>query len=217
MDIDVTQSCVEVEQRFPRRGILAAGVGGAALSLLPFLSGRANASASTTTQGTTTTSAPPRRPTDDDTSLLNFAQQVELTALALYDEAIAGVKSWSPEQATVMTTLRQSHNAYANAISGLLGRNAANTPDQDLFNGLRSKFTGKPKDVLLAAALLESAAVATHLDVLAKLQGVNGAALVASIEVAEARHATVLRDLAGVTDESSLLVDVEADSLLGNG
>jgi hypothetical protein len=59
--------------------------------------------------------------------------------------------------------------------------------------------------------------VATHLDLLAKLQGVNGAALVASIQISEARHVTALRTLAGITDEAELLVDTEADSLQGAG
>lgn len=214
MDNEVTQSGVEAEQRFPRRGILAAGIGGAALSLLPFLSGQASASATATT---TTTTTPPRRPTDGDVSLLGRAQSIELTALALYDKAIAKVKDWSPAQATVVKTLRESHNAYANSISGLLGRRAPNKVDDTIVRQLTADFTASANDVLLAAASFESGIVATHIDVIAKLQGINAAALLASIEIAEARHVTALRHLAGVTDESALLVDTEVDSLLGNG
>jgi hypothetical protein len=210
VDNEVTQTGVEMEQRSSRRGLIAAGVGGAALSLLPFLSGRADAA-------DTTTTAPPKRPTADDTALLGAAQQVELTTLALYDQAIGKAKGWTPEQATLMTTLREAHHAFANAISGLLGRVAPNGPNETILAQRGSKFTGNSGDVLLAAADLESSLVATHLDVLAKLQGVNGAALVASILSSEARHVTALRDLGGVTDLSALLVDTEADSLLGNG
>jgi hypothetical protein len=217
VDNEVTQTGVEVEQRPSRRGIIAAGVGGAALSLLPFLGGRADAAATTTTEGTPSTTAPPKRPTADDTALLGAAQQVELTTLALYDQAIGKAKGWTPEQATLMTTLREAHHAFANAISGLLGRVAPNGPNETILAQRGSKFTGNSGDVLLAAADLESSLVATHLDVLAKLQGVNGAALVASILSSEARHVTALRDLGGVTDLSALLVDTEADSLLGNG
>ncbi len=219
MDIEVTQSGVEAApQRLPRRGVLAAGIGGAALSLLPFLSGRADASATTDAgTGASTTTAPPRRPTDDDTALLIFAQQMELTAEGLYRQAIDAVKDWTPEQATVMSTLRQSHLSFGNSLSGLLGKSAPSTRSEELFNAWKSKFTGSTDDVILAASDLESAAVATHLDILAKLQGINGAALVASIQISEARHTTALRDLAGVTDLKELLVDTEADSLLGNG
>ena len=65
-------------------------IGGAAVSLLPLLSGRASATTTTsstsdTTAATTTTTAPPKRPTDDDVALLGFAQTVELAARELYD------------------------------------------------------------------------------------------------------------------------------------
>ena len=75
-----------------------------------------------------------------------------------------------------------------------------------------------PTTSLTAAADLESAAVATlPRHARPSCRASNGAALVASIQIAEARHCTVLRDLAGVTDVGELLVDTEADSLLGNG
>ena len=67
--------------RSSRRALLGIGLGGAAASLLPFLTGRASASASSTT-------APPKRPTADDVSLLGAAQQLELAAVTLYEKAI---------------------------------------------------------------------------------------------------------------------------------
>jgi hypothetical protein len=220
VEIEVTQSGVEAEQRrLPRRGILVAGIGGAALSLLPFLSGRANASTTTdsTPAESTTTTAPPLRPTDDDITLLAAAQQFELTAAGLYAAAIAGVAGWDATQAAVMTEMREAHLAFGNTLSGLLGKSAPGTQSQELFDQWKSQFGGSTDDVLKAAATLESAAVASYLEMLAKLQGVNGAATVASIQIAEARHCTALLDLAGATELSDLLVDVEADSLLGNG
>jgi hypothetical protein len=218
VDNEVTQTGVEMEQRSSRRGLIAAGVGGAALSLLPFLSGRADAADTTTTaDSTTTTTTPPKRPTDSDIPLLAAAQKAEFTAQALYGLAINRVKGWSPEQATVMTTLAGSHQAYANAFSGMLGRVAPNAADETILGKFDSSFTGSTDDVLKAAATLESALVATHLDILGQLQGVNGATQIAAIVSAEARHVTVLRDLAGSTTLSDLLVDKEAASLLGNG
>jgi len=218
VEIESTQSGVEAAQRLPRRGILAAGIGGAAVSLLPFLSGRASATTTPPTAATAaTTTAPPKRPTADDTSLLAAALVAELTAEGLYALAISSVKGWSAEQATVMTTLRQAHLAFGNALSGLLGSSAPATNSTAIFDQLKSNFSGGTDDVVKAAADLESALVATHLDLLAKLQGVNGAALVASIQISEARHVTALRTLAGITDEAELLVDTEADSLQGAG
>ncbi|MSX94700.1 MAG: hypothetical protein F2749_14910, partial [Actinobacteria bacterium] len=98
MDIEVTEiGHVAAPQRVGRRALLGAGVGGAALSLLPLMSGRASASTTTTPPGESTstaaaaasTTAPPKRPTDADVALLDFAQQLELTARALYDKALA--------------------------------------------------------------------------------------------------------------------------------
>ena len=267
VEIESTQSGVEAEQRLPRRGLLAAGIGGAAVSLLPFFSGRASATTPPATDESTTTTAPPRQPTADDTSLLaaalqieltveglyrqaiggvagwteqqanlmttlrqahlayanslsgllGAALQIELTVEGLYRQAIAGVSGWTEQQAAVMTTLRQAHLAYANSLSGLLGKSAPSTRSEELFDEWKSEFSGSTDDVLLKASDLESALVATHLDLLASLQGTNGAALIASIQVAEARHATALRHLAGVDEEAELLVDEQAESLLGAG
>jgi hypothetical protein len=225
VDNEVTQSGVDSAQgRVPRRAIIGAGLGGAALSLLPFLGGRA-AATDTTSPGTTatggtaaatTTTAPPLRPTADDTSLLGFAQQLEIAAMRLYDQALAQVK-WTPDQQSVVATIRQQHAAYSASLSGLLGRNAPNSKSDQIFSKFSSGFTGDAKTVLLSAWQLESSAVATHLDILAKLQGVNGAALLASIQITEARNGTVLADMASISDEAKLLVDTEEPSLLGNG
>jgi hypothetical protein len=216
----VTQSGVDsAHGRVPRRAIIGAGLGGAALSLLPFLGGRAAATDTTAAGGTaaaTTTTAPPLRPSADDIALLGFAQQLEIAGLRLYDQALAKVK-WTTEQLTVVSTIRQQHAAYSASLSGLLGRQAPNAKSDQIFAKFSSGFTGDAKTVLQTAWQFESSAVATHLDILAKLQGVNGAALLASIQITEARNGTVLADLASISDESKLLVDTEEPSLLGNG
>jgi len=180
------------------------------MSLLPLFSNRVDAADSTTT-------APPKRPTTDDVTLLAAAQQVELAATQLYTSAIADVKGWTDEQAAVMVSIREAHLAFSNSISGLLGKGAPGTPLEAVLTAAGPGFKGDPTSVIKAAADLESTAVATHTDVLSKLQGLNGAALIASIQIAEARHTTVLRDLAGSSDLADLLVDTEAASLLGNG
>jgi hypothetical protein len=194
--------------RVRRRALLAAGAGGAALSLLPLLSGGASAS--------TDDSTPPKHPTDADDVLLGQAQQLELAAVALYDEALA-VEGWTEAQATAVTFIREAHEAYAQALSGLLGRAAPGTRNDTLFLELQAAFGGAPADVLAAAYDLESAAVATHLEILGAVEGTDGSELVAAILSNEARFCTVLADLNGLTDTADLLVDVEAEPLVSQG
>jgi hypothetical protein len=208
VDIEVTESGQDAAPHtMGRRALLGVGAGGAALSLLPFLSGHAAAAADP---------APPKKPTTGDVALLGEAQQLELTAVALYDVAI-GVGGWSDTEAAAMVFMREAHEAYAQALSGLLGRAAPGVASEKLFEALRANFTGSPADMLESAAMLESSAVATHAEVLDGLEGIDGAKLVASIFINEARFSTVLADLAGKTDTSDLLVDTEEPSLVGQG
>jgi hypothetical protein len=217
-----------------RRRVLVAGISGTALSLLPFLGGRAsasgrnNSSAATTdpTSGstgdttgdttaateaaTTTTTAPPRRPTEDDIALLSFAQSVELTIRDLYDVAITA-GTFEGTTLSDVKAIREAHEAYAQSLSGLLGRVAPNTPLDALFTSLEGDFSGDLADVATAAQALENTAVATHTDIVGQLLGIDGSSLVASMLIVEARHATVLATIAGVSDlDQQLASDGEA-------
>jgi hypothetical protein len=196
-----------------RRNLLGAGIVGLAASLLPQLAGRVGASASTSTGDTTTTStvaattttAPPKRPTDADTKLLGFAQQVELSAVALYDVALSGKAAG--DAAPVFIAIRESHQAYAQVLGGLLGRLAPGEAAGDVVSSLTKVFQSDSLKGLAAAAYdLEGAAVATHQELLGQLIGTDGAALIASILIAEARHATVLADIGGQKDLDTLLL-----------
>lgn len=215
----MSESQGPVGRRAAVRVAAGVGLGGAALSLLPFLSGHAAASATTepaSTEPATTTTTPPQRPTADDVALLSFAQQVEATAVALYNEALK-VTGWSDQQALVVTFIRDAHLAYAQSLSGLLGRDAPNRISQEVFDAQKDGFSGAIDAVLASAGALESTAVATHGDVIAKLSGTDGASLIASIQMNEARYCTVVADLAGESDPAVLLVDEEAASLVGKG
>ena len=117
----------------------------------------------------------------------------------------------------MVTYIRDAHLAYAQALSGLLGRDAPNSIAQEVFDAQSAGFSGTVDAVLASAAALESTAVATHGDVIASLAGTDGASLIASIQINEARYCTVLADLAGETDPAVLLVDEEAASLAGKG
>ena len=217
-----TEPIESTDQRMGRRALLGAGVGGAAISLLPLLAGKSGASSTsgapttTTTAPTTpTTTAPPRRPTDDDIALLGSAQQVELTARALYDTAIAA-GGWSDTETTVITTIREAHEAAAQSLAGMLGNDAPRVMSQSLYDSLSSTFKGSPSSRLQAAYEFESAAVATHHEILGALVGIDGATLIAAVQSAEARHGTVLADLNGQTVVSTLLVQDEFAPLVVN-
>jgi Ferritin-like domain len=213
VDIDVTEP--SAADSALRRRLLGIGLGGAAVSLLPFLVGRANATTPTTgpsdTAATTTTSAPPKRPTDDDVALLGFSQSVELAVRNLYDVAL-GTDVFDDNTRAVLATIRESHDAYAASLSAILGRLAPQTVNA-VFDTLQSSFSGDKKSILDAAYAVESTAVATHTDVLGKLQATDGASLIASILIVEARHGTVLAYMNGSTDLDELLVNKEADAL----
>lgn len=213
MDIDVTEPAPADSAL--RRRLLGIGLGGVALSLLPFLMGRASATTTTgstsDTTPTTTTTAPAKRPSTDDVTLLGFAQSVELAARDLYDVAL-GTSGFDADQRAVIATIRESHDAYAASLSAILGRLAPQTPNP-VVDSLSSSFAGETSTVLAAAYTLESTAVATHTDILGKLQGTDGATLIASILIVEARHGTVLAYLNGKTELDDLLVNDEADAL----
>jgi hypothetical protein len=213
VDIDVTEPAPP-DSAFRRR-LLGIGLGGTAVSLLPWLVGRA--SATTTTSGTsdttaaTTTTAPPKRPSDADVSLLGFAQTVEIAAFRLYEAALA-TDDFSEDEQAVIATFHDAHQAYAQSLSGFLGRDAPQVLNP-IYDEMLDAFSGDRASVLEAAYSLESAAVATHTDILGQLQGTDGAALIASILIVEAAHGTVLANIDGETDLDILFVKTEADAL----
>lgn len=216
MDIDVqdtgSSSDVPTSDHRSRRRLLGAGMLGLAGSLLPQLASRAGAttpptdSASTDSApvAATTTTAPPERPTNDDLPLLGFAQSLELAAVALYDIALAG-KELGDDRA-LFTTLREAHLAYTQVLSALLGRQAPGAVLDAAVTQFQDGFGGSTKDVLAAAYDLEATALATHDELIGVLLGTDGVALITSILIAEARHCTVLADLAGSTDLDMLLL-----------
>lgn len=197
-----------------RRRLIGAGLTGAAASLLPLLAGRVSAGSTPPddTEPAPTTTAPPKRPTESDIAVLGFSQGVELAARDLYDIGL-GAADLSDLHRTVLVTIRESHEAYAQALSGLLGRLADGATNADVVDQLTASFSGSAESVLQAAYDLESALVTTHADALGDIQGVDAAKLLASVLVTEARHSTVLADLTGNATLDDLLVTDKADAL----
>ena len=165
-----------------------------------------------TSDGATTTSAPPR-PTGEDVALLGFAQSLELAARDLYQAALDGGLA-DGELADLFTTLRDNHDEYANRLSGILGVDAPQQRDDALFDELADGFGGGDAVAVATAGIdLEATAVATHNDLLGRLQGIDGIAAVASFVVVEARHGTVLADVAGDGDDLDALLTSDAQPL----
>lgn len=190
----------------------SAPVDSSAVDSGPVDSGPAGSGPADSGAGTTTT-APPLRPVGDDVELLQFAGSLEVTARDLYQTAIdAG--AGSGDAADVFMTLLADHQEYANVLSGLLGVDAARGRDDAVFDALSADFD--TADVAAAASAgydLEAAAIATHLDLLGRLRGVDGAKKIAALVVVEARHATVLAHLAGHGDDWDALLVSDGESL----
>jgi hypothetical protein len=160
-----------------------------------------------------TTTAAPLRPTDADIELLGFAQSFELTARDLYQGALDADLARS-DLADVFRTLRDNHAEYANRLSGILGVDAPQQRDDELYEQLSGDFASNDAAAVAAAGLeLESTAVATHTELIGRLAGIDGIAAIASIVVVEARHGTVLADVAGNGDDLDAMLTSDAEPL----
>jgi hypothetical protein len=156
-------------------------------------------------------SAAPTSPTEGDKELLNAAMQLELTAEALYREAIdAGLSDVAGELAAVFA---ENHVSYATKIAGAAGF-SADTRNEEVFEQLQSTFATSDAEAFAeAAAGLENTAAATHSELLADYESVNARKLTASIIVVEARMATVLTDLGGFASNLDDVFAPDADAL----
>jgi hypothetical protein len=203
-----------------RRRLIGAGLVGLAGSLVPRLAGSAGASSDTTTGDTTTgdsttaattegtqattTTAPPKQPTPGDVELLSFAQSIELAAAELYATAL-GSGSLGEKTTEIVQTIHQAHVSYGQSLNALLGRKAPGQSLGSLVDGNSDAFGGSNAAFLEAARQLENTAVATHTDLIADIEGTDGAQLIASVVLAEARFGLALADLAGETDLAKLV------------
>lgn len=156
----------------------------------------------------------PNLPTEDDVALLMQAMRLELTARDLYRAALSSVSS---DLATVIGVLGDNHGAYAEAIAGDTGLSANQIGrDDELFDSLEGDFTSAGS-FPLAAHTLEQTAVATHKELLERYESSDAVELTGSIMLAEARHATVLADVAGVSDLAVVFATTEAPLSIDGG
>jgi hypothetical protein len=160
-----------------------------------------------------TTTSIPRRPTGDDVALLGFAQSFELTARDLYQAAVdAGLGD--SDLSDVFRTLARNHGEYANRLSGILGISAPQARDDELFEQLVDSFDSDDVAAVAAAGRdLEGTALATHNELIGRLQGLDGIAALASFVVVEARHASVLTDVGGDGDDLDAMLSSAGEPL----
>lgn len=139
-------------------------------------------------------SATPDRPTDADIVGLQAAMQLELAASDLYELAAAQLDGSEADFAMVVS---ENHEAYAQAIAGLVGLSAQGR-NNDVYDSLASLFaTSDAQGFARAARGLESTAVETHTGLLGGYESIDAIELTASILVVEARQAAVLTSMAG--------------------
>lgn len=181
-----------------RRRVLAAGLAGTALAV----SGR----------GASAAAPPPGRPTEADVELLGFAQRLEFAAHDLYQQAIDAGAAGDTDR--VLMACRDIHRANVDAYSAMLGTSASNTRDEAVFEDWVDLFSAPSLDDVAAAAYdFESVAAATHTDLLAELEGLDGATLVAAIVNTESRLCAVLADMSGRGDDFDAMFVNDADAL----
>jgi hypothetical protein len=180
-----------------RRSLLSVGVGASIL-----------ATALSSLNGVSASALEASTSIEEDRQLMKLAMALELAARDLYDLARD-----SGADPTVTLAMREQHESYAQALAGASG-GSANTRYEAVFVQFRNRFaTSNTASMARAAYDLESAAVATHTELLGVLSEASSARLIASIISAEARHCAVLANLAGLGNDLDALLVNSADPI----
>lgn len=146
--------------------------------------------------------APPSRPTAGDIDLLVFAQAAELAVHDLYTTAL-DKGGFADDEAAMIAMFGEHHLGYAQAIGGLLGADAPNVRNEDLYRQFAGSLSGGSASTRVLQTL-ENTLATTHTDVLSRLEGTDGATLVASIITVEARHAATFGTVPTLSLSSAL-------------
>lgn len=144
----------------------------------------------------------PVRPTEADTVLLASVQASALAVRDLYQTAVAA--GAGGDHVAGLVAIAAHHDAYAQAISSLIGRAAPQARDSKLFEANKADFGADTTAVALAAHSVENSLVADHTGVVGALEGTEGAALVASMIIIEARHVVALATIADKSPVSDI-------------
>jgi hypothetical protein len=170
------------------------------------------------TSATPETTLPPKKVQPEDLPLLGAGKVLELTAAEACDAAAARTDGLGLDDAgkEFLAALGAHHRAYAEALSALYGPGSPSTPNDALLELLGGNVfaEGSASDALKALHDLEHHCSDTHQTLLGVLLSTDAAALVASIQVVEARHGTVLGLLLGQTyGADELAIEDAADAL----
>jgi hypothetical protein len=153
----------------------------------------------------------PFSPTTRDKKLLGQALQIELAAKLLYADAVA---SGLPDEAVaVASVFGDNHEAYADQFAAITGI-SANTFDEKFYEANKDAFASGDIDEFTAAAWeLENNFAATYTDLFDKLEATQTQTVISSIVVINGRMATVLADLARLSDDFDILFDPPVEIL----
>jgi hypothetical protein len=159
--------------------------------------------------------AAPYSPTGADAELLEPAMRVELAARRLYREAAAVLPG---SAAPVATVFAANHEAYADRFAASTGI-SANAFDEAFYEeNARAFSTSSVTDFAEAAWTLENNLAATYTEMSQELESTEARTMIAAITVMNARMATVLTELAGVSDNLDVVLDPPAEAIeLGGG
>ena len=104
----------------------------------------------------------------------------------------------------VIGVMARNHRAYAEAIAGATGI-SSDARNDEVYDSLESEFdTTYIGQFATAGVELENTVVATHTELVGMYESETAVSLTASILVVEARHATVLGDMAGDDAETMI-------------
>ena len=147
--------------------------------------------------------APPYTPTDSDKEILNQLLQLELAVNRLYRDALdAGLDG---DAALVAQTFGKNHEYYAEQFAAITGI-SANTYNEAAYEANKDAFaTSDVGEFAVAAWTVENNAAVTYTELINGFEAIEAQQSVAAIAVMNGRMATVLADLAGVSDDIDIL------------
>lgn len=154
----------------------------------------------------------PQRPTPADVELLEFARELEFAARDLYRTALDG-GSLGDDASKVLAVIHDTHGAAGNNLSGLLGVQAPPVESSSIYDDRAEAFGGSESDVLAAAYELESEIVATHADLIGRVESTDGVSTIVPVMLGEARHLPTIAALDGAAEDLGAMLDNDASSL----
>lgn len=147
-----------------------------------------------------------------DIKLLAFAHTLELTTRDTYAAAVARRSLGDNEQA-LLELFHANHVAYEQSLNGLLSKNAATKRDDVIYTTFSAKLS-EAQSIWLALLEIENIMIASHTKAIETIESAKVAALVASMIMVEARHATILAGQA--TTNISTALDNNATALVAS-